>query len=86
MKKKKAAGKSGNTLEMILLLNLQEIVDQLNHWWTHRSLPPEQLTARVISIFKKGDPTVLENFRPISLLETLYKAFAGILKPALQKD
>ena len=40
--------------------------------------------ARVVSIFKKGNPRLPENYRPISLLNTLYKVYAGILKRRLE--
>ena len=36
------------------------------------------LKARVILIFKKGNTNLFENYRPISLLNTLYKIFATI--------
>ena len=36
--------------------------------------------ARVASLYKKGDPNNLENYRPISLLNTLFKIIAMIIK------
>lgn len=39
--------------------------------------------ASVVSIFKKGDSTKLENYRPISLLQTCYKLLAAMIKNRL---
>ena len=42
------------------------------------------LTLRtLLSIFKKGDPSKLENYRPIVLLQTFYKLLAGMIKRRL---
>ncbi len=38
------------------------------------------MRARVVLIYKKGDTSKYENYRPISLLNTLYKLFAAILQ------
>ena len=35
--------------------------------------------AKVISIFKKGDPSLLTNYRPISLLPALSKIFERVI-------
>jgi Reverse transcriptase (RNA-dependent DNA polymerase) len=42
-------------------------------------LPACWKTSRTIPIFKKGDPSDYGNFRPISLLPTMYKIFSGII-------
>lgn len=39
--------------------------------------------ASVVSIFKKGNSTKLENYRPISLLQTFYKLLAAMIKNRL---
>ena len=36
-------------------------------------------TARVIPLFKKGDPHVFDNYRPISLLPAISKIFERIV-------
>ena len=43
----------------------KEILRQaLNDWWIKENIPEEQLQARVVLIFKKGDSSKWENFRP----------------------
>jgi hypothetical protein len=46
-------------------------------------IPTGWKSARTIPIFKKGDPTDFSNFRPISLLSTLYKVFSGTIASRL---
>ena len=42
-------------------------------------IPNDLHSARVTSIFKKGDPAECGNYKPISLLAVGYKIFAVIL-------
>ena len=42
-------------------------------------IPSAWRTARTIFIYKKGDTADLSNFRPISLLSSLYKLLSGVL-------
>jgi hypothetical protein len=42
-------------------------------------IPDAWRRSRTVPIFKKGDPSDFSNFRPISLLSTLYKISSGIL-------
>ena len=41
---------------------------------------PQKLTAHTASIYKKGDPKDQGNYRPISLLDSLYKVYAFLLQ------
>ena len=36
--------------------------------WAQKSIPQSWATASVVLFFKKGDKTLLENYRPISLM------------------
>ena len=46
-------------------------------------MPGVWRTSRTVPIFKKGDTSDYSNFRPISLLPTMYKIFSGILSQRL---
>ena len=48
------------------------IINQMLHTGIY---PNAFKIAKIIPIFKKGDPSLLTNYRPISLLPTLSKIF-----------
>ena len=64
---------------------LSAIADLLNQWWNEEDIPTETLRARVVLIYKTGDTGKYENYRPISLLNALYKIYAGIMQNRLAK-
>ena len=65
--------------------NLEIIFRLLSTWWREEKVPPELVEAIVASLYKKGDPTQQENNRPISLLNSIYKIYAGVVKMRFQK-
>ena len=64
---------------------IQFIADHLNQWVSTGHLDTSQLKARVASLFKKGDFKNAEDYRPISLLDTIYKLKARVIKDILEK-
>ena len=83
LKRRKAAGPDEIPVELLKELGeegLWEIKNLLNEWWRAEEIPEEQMRARVVLIYKKGDTSKFENYRPISLLNKLYKLFAAILQ------
>ncbi len=60
--------------------NRENIRTLLNEWWTIEDIPDEVRTVNVVLIFKEGDKEDLANYRPISLLNTLYKIMAVVSK------
>ena len=63
--------------------NLLGILNIFNKWWDNENIPEEQLQARVVMIYKKGDTSKYENYRPISLLNSMYKIYAAIIQRRL---
>jgi hypothetical protein len=52
----------------------------LNEWWSTWDIPDEMKTAKVASTYKKENPELQENYRPISLLNTFYKTIVQAVK------
>ena len=51
-----------------------------------RDIYPESFKlANIVSIYKKGDATQMKNYRPIALLQTLYKFLQDLSKTAFYK-
>ena len=48
-------------------------------------IPDSWRAARTVPIYKKGDTSDFSNFRPISLLPTMYKIFSGILSQRINR-
>lgn len=55
---------------LILLFNL--VLDS-------ETVPKQWCTSDTILLFKRGNPLEIDNYRPISLLSTIYKLFTSML-------
>lgn len=64
--------------------NLEGIRSTMNEWLSGDPLPEEALQAEVILIHKKGSTSDPSNYRPISLLNAVYKIYAAILQRRLE--
>ena len=65
--------------------NRQFLLDILNEWWTEGLVPHDILTARVVPIYKKGNIDNPSNYRPISLLNSIYKVYASLILSRVQQ-
>ena len=70
--------KAMDNANKLMLLNL------FNKWHKEMQIDSKLAQATVVSIFKKGDTANLENYRPISLLNTLYKMYSALIKIRLE--
>ena len=61
------------------------LTELLNKVWEQKQIPDNWRLASVVSIFKKGDTSMPENYRPISLLVVGYKVLASILIDRLKR-
>lgn len=79
----KAPGPDGVVIELYKFLdddNVNTFARILNQMWTEQTYPTDFTCAEVVSIFKKGDAELPQNYRPISLLNSSYKILAKILQ------
>ena len=63
--------------------NRGKVLNLVNFWFEQGVFPQDKLKAYVASLYKKGDPKKQENYCPISLLNSIYKIYAGMLQARL---
>ena len=83
LKTRKAPGPDELPNELLLWLDdhsEQELLQITQHTWEEGAIPDEWKHALLVSIYKgKGDNSDPANYRPIALLNTMYKLFASIV-------
>ena len=50
-----------------------------------KTIPPSWNEAKIIILYKKGDPDDIKNYRPISLLAHSYKLFTRLLQKRMEE-
>ena len=60
-----------------------ELLQLCNHCWEDQNIPKAWRLAKVVLLFKKGDASLPENYRPISLLPVGYKILAALIHQRL---
>ena len=87
LQKRKAPGPDTAINELFMLLdnhNSLILLDFYNRIWERGEVPNSWKEAIVVSIYKgKGTDTDPSNYRPISLLNSIYKLFAAMLQHRL---
>ena len=82
-KKGKAPGPDGIVTELIKWLgvdNRKMLLATINHWWDTEKSPDDLYYAKVAAIYKKGETSKAENYRPISLLGSFYKIYMMLIR------
>ena len=51
--------------------------------WELEVIPSESEIARVVTMYKKANPDLPENYRPIVLLQSIYKIYARLVQNRL---
>eukprot|EP00973_Karenia_brevis_P048701 6757970-Karenia_brevis.AAC.1 len=69
----------GETLRTMILQLFNDILDM-------RQVPSAWRETRLVVLFKKGDPKLASNYRPIAILPILYKLFSRMLCNRIQAD
>ena len=61
----------------------EAVASLLNIWWGSKQLDTEAVVARVVHLYKKGNTAHFKNYRPISLLNILYKLYTRLIQTRL---
>ena len=88
LKRHKAPGPDEMPIEIFKELtngNKNKLLELLNEWWNTEDFPEDLLIARVVLIYKKGDTNLCQNYRPISLLNTMYKIIAAAIQRRIEE-
>ena len=88
MKRHKAQGVDGITSDIIKLggpMVLTYLTNIFNNILKTKQIPDSWHEAKIVILFKKGDPKDIKNYRPISLLSHSYKIFTRLLQTRIER-
>ncbi|TKR73706.1 hypothetical protein L596_010397 [Steinernema carpocapsae] len=88
MKTGRSPGQDRVTTEMLKLAKsriLPQLTAILNQCLRNGEVPAEMADSRTILLFKKGDHLDLKNYRPISLLPTIYKVLSRVISARIDR-
>ena len=89
LKKNKSPGSNNLKNEVWIYANKkvkEKITNLVNRIWHGEGFPEEWRMGIITPIYKKGNRELLNNYRGITLLDTLYKIYAGILNRRLKEE
>uniref|UniRef100_A0A914WVS6 Reverse transcriptase domain-containing protein n=1 Tax=Plectus sambesii TaxID=2011161 RepID=A0A914WVS6_9BILA len=80
-------GEDGVTADALKLAShtlVQPLCKLFNNCISSNRIPAGFANSKTILLFKKGNPNLVANYRPISLLSTIYKSFTRVLTNRLE--
>ena len=83
LKNNKSPGPDGIPTEFLKYLDeegLEIVLDILNDCWRRGIMPSELELAELVTLYKKDNVESPANYRPIALLNTLYKIYASLIQ------
>jgi hypothetical protein len=86
LKNHKAGGPDNTIAEQYKAIsgtNLTLLLDAVNKWWRNPVDTSVLENSNIVCIWKKGDPSKPENYRPISLTNILYKIICIMIRTRL---
>jgi hypothetical protein len=89
LKKKKAAGEDNIKNEAIIYCEgrvREHLVKKLMEIWAGSGYPDRWRKGVIAPIFKKGDDSLVTNYRGVTLLNTQYKLYAMVLGERLREE
>ena len=87
-KNNKQPGPDNIQMELLKWLdeeNRRKLLRLINSWWAETTADVELFQARVVPIFKKGETDNAANYRPISLLSSIYKVYMIMIRQRMQE-
>ena len=88
MKRHKVQGVDGITSDIIKLggpMVLTYLTNIFNNILKTKQIPDSWHEAKIVILFKKGDPKDIKNYRSISLLSHSYKIFTRLLQTRIER-
>ena len=88
MKRHKAQGVDGITSDITKLggpIVLTYLTNIFNNILKTKQIPDSWHEAKIVILFKKGDPKDIKNYRPISLLSHSYKILTRLLQTRIER-
>jgi hypothetical protein len=87
--KKQGTAPGSDLIQNGMIIHGGPALDDMLHeifqlFWELGRVPSKLKTALIKLIFKKGDPHVIENWRPLSMLSSIIKIYEGILHARLK--